>query len=270
MGFLDDLFGNSKYLNSKEKQSKTSEAAPQKVSENNVSVPQEPLRMNEAAPQKPEIPNINVERPAAAKPAEVPVISRPATGNDPDLPVPFGYKCNWLCVKASSPLEVIEKLELKNPEPSNWDKGIEMAYNGYRFVSPVLDGYVLVVNFGMDILTLAPELLDEKAKLFPELQFFVTQRVSDYHAWTRYINGVMIRGYGWSGCDGTVFLNEGELTPEEVRLGFVRLLPSEEAEDWSKYKTPDEEHVLELAAEWGVDPAFSNKNYQKGMGYICR
>ena len=270
MGFLDDLFGNSNYLNSKEKQSKTSEAASQEVPKTDVSTPQEPPKMSEAAPQKPERPKISVTPTGAAKPVEVPVITRPETGNDPDLPVPFGYKCNWLCVKAGSPLEVIEKLGLKSPEPSNWDKGIEMAYNGYRFVSPSLDGYVLVVNFGMDILTLAPELLDEKAKLFPELQFFVTQRVSDYHAWAKYINGVMIRGYGWSGCDGAVFLNEGELTPEEVRLGFVRLLPSEEAEDWSKYKTPDEEHVLELAAEWGIDPAFANKTYQKGMGYICR
>ena len=246
MGFLDDLFGNSKYLN--DKKQKTDETS---------------------APQKSQRPKISVTPPDAAKPVEAPEILRPETGSDPDLPVPFGYKCNWLCVKAGSPLEVIEKLGLKNAEPSNWDKGIEMAYNGYRFVSPVLDGYVLVVNFGMDILTLAPELLDEKARLFPELQFFVTQRVSDYHAWAKYINGVLIRGYGWSGCDGTVFLNTGEPTPEEVKLGFTNLLPSAEA-DWSKYKTPDEEYVLELAAEWGVDPAFSGKNYQKGMGYICR
>lgn len=248
MGFLDDLFGNSKYLNDKEKQKK----AEQPVAE------------------KPQRPNISVSPQNVARPVEVPVLTKPETGSDPDFPVPFGYKCNWLCVKSSSPLDVIDKLALKNPEPSNWDKGIEMAYNGYRFVSPVLDGYVLVVNFGMDILTLAPELLEEKAKLFPELQFFVTQRVSDYHAWAKYINGVMIRGYGWSGCDGVVFLNTGEPTPEEIRLGFTNLLPSEEEKDWSAFKTPDEDYVLELAAEWGIDPAFPNSSYQKGLGYICR
>ena len=239
MGFLNELFSNSKYLNDKQS--------------------------NENQVQKPKT---NAERPSTANPVEVPVLTRPETGNDPDLPVPFGYKCNWLCVKANSPLEVIEKLGLKNAEPSNWDKGIEMAYNGYRFVSPALRGYVLVVNFGMDILSLAPELLDEKAKLFPELQFFVTQRVSDYHAWAKYINGVLMRGYGWSGCDGVVFLNVGEPTPEEVKLG-LDLLPSTEA-DWSQYKTPDEDYVLELAAEWGIDPAFPKKDYPKSMGYICR
>lgn len=241
MGFLDDLFGNSRYLN--ENRNNSGKAAPQPK--------------NSAAPSNTE------------KPVEVPLITRPETGRDPDFPVPFGYKCNWLCVKASSSLEVIEKLELKNPEPSNWDKGIEMAYNGFRFVSPVLDGYVLVVNYGMDILTLAPELLNEKAKLFPELQFFVTQRVSDYHAWAKYINGVLIRGYGWSGCDGVVFLDEGELTPEEVKLGLT-LLPQKNGYDLSEAQFPSEDQVLELAAEWGIDTAFPNSKYEKALGYICR
>ena len=232
MGFLDDLFANSKYLN-KDTQEKKNEV--HTVSNN----------------------------------AKTNVIVSPETGSEPDSPVAFGYKCNWLCVKANSPLEVIQKLNLKNAEPSNWDKGIEMAYNGYRFVSPVLDGYVLVVNFGMDVLTLAPELLDEKAKQFSELQYFVTQRVSDYHAWVKYINGEMIRGYGWCGCDGRVFLNKGDLTDEEKRLGFTNLLPNEEA-DWDSHETPDEEYVLQLAAAWSVDPSFSAKDYPKSLGYICR
>ncbi len=245
MGFLDDLFKNSKYLNGGD-------------------------RSNEASAGKPH----NSAEPAAAKHnapinIEVPVTPRPSTGSDPDSPVQFGYKCSWLCVKSDSPLDVIEKLGLKNAEPSNWDKGIEMAYNGYRFVSPVLDGWVLVVNIGMDMLTVAPELLDNMAEKFPELQFFVTQRVSDYHAWAKYVNGVMIRGYGWCGCDGTLFLNRGELTPEEARLGFTNLLPNEEA-DWEAYETPDEEYVMRLAAAWGIDPSFSAKDYPKSTGYICK
>lgn len=253
MGFLDDLFEKSDYLNkNKSSGERRNEAKP-------------------AAPVPAAAPPVIEQEPAPVKAVNIPEAApvRPATGNDPDLPVPFGYKCNWLCVKADSSLEVIEKLGLKNAEPSNWDKGIEMAYNGYRFVSPVLDGYILVVNFGMDILTLAPDLLDEKARLFPELQFFVTQRVSEYHAWAKYVNGEMIRGYGWCGCDGTVFLNVGELTGEEKRLGFTNLLPNENV-DWKDYDTPDEEYVMELAAAWGIDPSFSTKEYPKSLGYICK
>ena len=237
MGFLDDLFNESKYLN-KDKQ------------------PKEEAKLTETREAKP----------VEIRTADTPV--RAATGSEPDYPVPFGYKCNWLCVRADSPMEVIQKLGLKNFEPSNWDKGIEMAYNGYRFVSPVLDGYVLVVNYGMDLLTLAPELLDESAKKFPELQYFSTNRVSEYHAWVKYTNGEMVRGYGWCGCDGAVIMNRGTLTPEEQRLGFTNLISANGDPDSAQM--PTEDHVLEIAAAWGIDTGFSGGNYPKGIGYICR
>lgn len=246
MGFLDDLFSESKYLN-KENQ-------PKKAAEKAVETP----AVNTAA-AKP----VEISEPAPVQPA------RPATGTEPDYPVPFGYKCNWLCVKSDSPMDVIQKLGLKNFEPSNWDKGIEMAYNGYRFVSPVLDGYVLVVNYGMDLLTLAPELLDESAKKFPELQYFSTQRVSEYHAWVKYVDGEMVRGYGWCGCDGEVIMNRGALTPEEQRLGFTNLITgSIDVPD--SVQVPTEDHVIEIAAVWGIDTGFSGGNYPKALGYICK
>ena len=116
----------------------------------------------------------------------------------PDKPVPFGYKCSWLCVKADSPEEVIEKVGLKNPRVSNWNDGVYGDCG--TFVSPVLDGYVLVVNWGDDILDTDPARLDGLAKKFPELQFFATHRVVEYHAWVRYIDGEMVRGYGYC-CD---------------------------------------------------------------------
>lgn len=240
MGFLDELFSESKYLN-KDKQPKEDTA--------------------------------KADKPAAAKTVEIktaePASVRPATGTEPDFPVPFGYKCNWLCVKSDSPIDVIQKLGLKNYEPSNWDKGIEMAYNGYRFVSPVLNGYVLVVNYGMDILTLAPDLLDKSAKKFPELQYFSTHRVSEYHAWVKYVDGEMVRGYGWCGCDGEIIMNRGALTPEELRLGFTNLI-SNAAEDPDKVQVPTEDHVIEIAAAWGIDPGFSGSSYPKALGYICK
>lgn len=230
MGFLDKLFDSSKYLNS-QKSNKT-EASTENSAQN-------------------------------VSPADV------SKEYEPDFPVPFGYKCNWLCVKADSSEEVIDKLGLKNPQPANWDRGIEMAYNGYDFVSPVLDGYVLVVGWGTDVLTLAPDLLEDSAKKFPELQYFATHRVVDYHAWVKFVNGEMVRGYGWCGCDGELILNKGELTPEETELGFTNLLPDTDA-DWEKYDCPDEDYVLEIAAAWGVDPSFRKEHYEKSMGFICK
>lgn len=187
----------------------------------------------------------------------------------PDSPVPFGYKNSWLCIKADSPEEVIEKLGLKDPVPANWDKGIEMAYNGYDFVSPVLDGYILVVGYGTDILTLAPDLLDMEAQKFPELQYFVTNRVTEYHAWVRYVNGEMVRGYGYSGCDGTIIINKGEITEDEKMLGFDNLIQHDD-DDFDKVDFPDEEKVIEIAGMWGIDPGFTVKDYPESTGFICR
>lgn len=189
---------------------------------------------------------------------------------EPDYPVSFGYKCNWLCVKANSSEEVIEKLGLKDAKPSNWDMGMEMAYNGYRFVSPVLDGYVLVVNIGENnISTGSTEILDEMAKKFPELQYYSTNRVTDYHVWVKYADGNMVRGYGFCGDKGIVILNRGDVTPEEEKLGFTNLLPDHE-KNWEDYTLPDEEYVLEIAAAWGIDPSFADKDYPKSRGYICK
>lgn len=247
MGFLDDLFSSSKYLNKGKQEEKV-------------------VTETRTAGSDTTDHSVKTVQPVASEQA---VQVHAATGSEPDFPIPFGYKCNWLCVKSDSPMDVILKLGLKNYEPSNWDKGIEMAYNGYRFVSPALDGYVLVVNYGMDILTLAPDLLDENAKKFPELQYFTTNRVSEYHAWVKYVDGEMVRGYGWCGCDGEVLLNRGELTPEEINLGFSDLITSS-ADDFKQVQFPTEDHVLEIAAAWGIDTGFSGNDYPRGLGYICR
>ncbi len=195
-----------------------------------------------------------------------PQVNEPAAQIVPDKPVPFGYKTSWLCVKANSPGEVIEKVGLKNPRACNWNDGV---YGGKGvLVSPVLDGYVLVVNWGMDVLDTAPENLDELAKKFSELQFFSTHRVAEYHAWVKYAGGEMIRGYGWCGDIGEMLLNKGAVTPEETELGLTNLLPDSKA-DWGNYDFPDEQNVLDIAAAWGIDTGFTRKTYPASTGFLC-
>ncbi len=184
----------------------------------------------------------------------------------PDKPVPFGYKNSWLCVKASSPEEVIEKIGLKNPRVCNWNDGV--YGNRGVFVSPVLDGYVLVVAWGTDILDTDPSRLDELAKKFSELQFFSTHHVVEYHAWVKYVGGEMVRGYGYCGDIGEVLLNKGAVTSEETELGLTNLLPDSEA-DWDNYDFPDEQNVLDVAAAWGIDTLFQRKTYPESMGFLC-
>lgn len=185
----------------------------------------------------------------------------------PDTPMPFGYKSSWLCVRSDSPEDVIEKLGLKNAVKCSWKYGFTNLNHG-TFISPVLDGRVLVIGWGYDIITEDPARLDKVGAAFPEVQFFSSHRVSDYYTWVRYVSGKKVRAYCWCGGDGEVLVNEGEPTAEEKALGFTNFLPGTDY-DWDKYDTPDEETVVEIAAAWGIDTLNLDK-YPVSTGFYCK
>lgn len=233
MGFLDILFGK-----------KSSEPVPQS-----------------AANTKPSI-NITVPQSSTA--------AKSAIDITPDKPQPFGYKTSWLCIRAESSEEVISALGLKNAVHSNWKSG--MSHRDKIFVSPVISGWVLVIGYDtfqgadaeVELVALA-----EIAKKFSEVQCFVTHRVVDFHTWAKLANGELVRAYGWFGESGVVYLNKGNITPEEQALGFDKFIQSDD-DDWNSVQFPDEVSVIKIAAAWGVDPLFSDSRlYEYGVGYLC-
>ena len=188
----------------------------------------------------------------------------------PDKPQPFGYKSGWLCIKDTTPEQVILLMGLKNSVPANWASG--MAQLGDKvFVSPVVRGYVLVIGYdtfqGADAESEINSLAGY-AKYFSEMQCFVTERVVDFHCWAKFVYGELTRGYGWLGESGEVYLNRGSITSEEQQLGFDRFIQTDE-DDWESVEFPDEESVINIAAAWGVDPMFSDGDYEYGVGYLC-
>lgn len=189
------------------------------------------------------------------------------TDDVPDTPLRFGYKATWLCVKSDSPENVITKLDLKNAVKCNWKSGFAHLNEG-MFVSPVLDGWVLVIGWGDDIITEAPERLDAVGKMFPEVQYFSSHRVADYYAWVKYAGGVKIRAYCYCGGEGEVYENFGEFTPEEEELGLTGLIPDTDA-DWDEYDFADEENVVAIAAAWGID-TLKMEEYPHSAGYFCK
>lgn len=189
----------------------------------------------------------------------------------PDKPQPFGYKSSWLCIKDTTPEQVILLLGLKNSVPANWASG--MAQLGDKvFVSPVVRGYVLVIGYDtfgyLSDAETEINSLAEYAKYFSEMQCFATHRVVDFHCWAKFVYGELTRGYGWLGESGEVYLNRGNITPEEQQLGFDRFIQTDE-DDWESVEFPDEESVIDIAAAWGVDPMFSDGDYEYGVGYLC-
>ncbi len=194
----------------------------------------------------------------------------------PDMPREFLNATGWLCIKNATPQKVIKVLGLKNDQRANWESGLKAIYEGFMekvFVSPLINGYVLVIGyipFGVKK-TVKEELsvLDKLAEEFEEMSCFTTQDTVDIHVWAKYVSGKMKRGYGWLGESGVVYLNEGNLTPEEHKLGFTNLITDTEC-DWEKVDFPDVEHVHAMAKIWGIAPDLSDIQLPEAdTGYVC-
>lgn len=184
----------------------------------------------------------------------------------PDTPQPFGFKSAWLAIKGATPQSVIETLPVSNATVANWNSGLACAYNnqsGQVFVTPELDGYVLVI--GLWDLTL--EQLEPIAQQFEEVQYFMSHRVVELQSWTLFQKGNLVRHYYYVGASGEVD-SQGELTPQEIELGLDTLIMSEEQYDDSEHEFPDEFNVIEIAAAWGVDPSMESHREEKSTGFV--
>jgi len=193
------------------------------------------------------------------------------TNFEPDFPYPFGYKICWYAVKNETTKSVIEKLNLKIISESNWENGINNVYNSCEqlFVSPPVNNYILLVNIRTDD---NHEVVKKHSLLFNELQYFGSHRVTEYNAWAKFCDGKVIRSYCYMGESGEITWCDGNITLEEINLGFGKFPSSTDellSDNFDYENIPDEENVLAIAKAWGVDTSFEDKSYEKGTGFIC-
>jgi hypothetical protein len=190
-----------------------------------------------------------------------------ATKDDEDSLEPFGYKSIWFALKDIDASKAVQLFNLTAVGEVSWKEGIAAVYDEDAvFISPPLDGYTLVVG-----LNKAFELDELKALAAhsSDLQYFLTHRVVDYHAWARFKKGKLLRAYSFCGEDGTVAFDEGEAVQDEKELGCTSL-PTQDG-NWPKELSfPTEDHVIDLAARWGIDPQFRKQTYQITKGLLCR
>jgi hypothetical protein len=195
----------------------------------------------------------------------------PAEDRSGALPVSFGYKCAWLAVKVDRPEPVAAALSLESVRPAHWKDGIQAAYEGRVFVSPALSGWVLAAS------TVFPESGDVRHSDrctpwllrvggdFPEVQFFCTHRVVEYHAWAKIVAGKVIRKYAYIGEQGLTVWNDGPPTAEELSLD----LNFSKSSDVANLRFPDEEAVMQLAGAWSLNPSvIESYDFAPGMGLL--
>ena len=181
---------------------------------------------------------------------------------EPDTPAAFGHKPGWIAVRSRDPRAVMDALQLIDRRPTNWTCGLSAVGAGKWFVSPALDGWVLVVGAGEKPLSQAR--VDALCCRFSETQIYVSDRERSTYSWSRYRDGVCIRAYGMS--RGEVFLDQGELTMEEISLGFGRF-PRKVGGGREGF--PDCDAVLAIAAAWGIDPMLEQRHDPPSAGWLC-
>ena len=170
--------------------------------------------------------------------------SEPVLDATPDTPVNFGYKVNWFAVKTEQPNLVAQTLNLASPRPANWKTGIEAGYappergdsRSWVFVSPPVGGWVFVVGNDLPLGDLRSSTnpqpgagIDRRferifgalSQVFPEVQFFASDRRVGLDGWARARKGRVERNFLMA--DGEVYANVGAQTAEERQLKFLDL-----------------------------------------------
>jgi len=186
-----------------------------------------------------------------------------------------GYHVSWHAIKGESLLSVIEKLGLRIIWEFDSKSGLKQAeeYGDRVFVKAVQSDYILVVG----LVSVGPQ-LEKHCKLFSELQYFdICAIYNDAACWRKYVQGKLVRSYYYEGAYGVE--DEGEMTKEEVDLGFSKFWKSADydetwdVEEWDYYHEtaifPYGNDVIDIAKAWGTDPSFEEDDAQ-GRGYVCK
>lgn len=198
----------------------------------------------------------------------------------PDLPVSFGYKCVWFAVKTNNYQRLADIIGITNLTECNWKIGVEKAYEDSVFITPPIEGWMLVCGVRLpsgdnqeDIKEIT-HLLRTLSKELGETQFYCTHRVVEYHCWMRARAGNITRVYSYLGEAGENIVIEGEPTDFESKYNLINTFSDESKNEMyfenSDLIIPDEEFVMRLAGNWSINPSqLGNRtDLNSGLGYI--
>ena len=191
---------------------------------------------------------------------------------EPDVPEPLGAEISWLAVRCEDPERVMKFLGVSG-QRANWATGLAAARQGDGlFVSPPVDGFVLVVF--RDTLPEAGDLHllpsedwhdDEewaaRAAAFDEVQSFTVSDKQVYYGWERVVSGRLVRRQIRQGC--RIYADEGPMTEGELLAARAGIARRGTGVPFTA------ENVLDIAAAWDVAPRFE-KVYLPSVGWLCR
>jgi hypothetical protein len=178
-------------------------------------------------------------------------------------PFIFGYKSLWIAVRSDSPALVANKLADLEKENYKTKKHIFFKYdNSEVYVSNVYKGWTFILADLRDMpsgedLRFIPDLkalLNNLSTSFGEAQYFGSHRVVDYSCWVKSTNGKIDRFFSFVGGGDGYVLVEGEPSAIETKHNLLKTTINLTDADYEKFKSPDEEILMDIAGNWSIDP----------------
>ena len=174
---------------------------------------------------------------------------------EPMFDAPF----RWLAIRGTSPAAIQLALGLRNPKPCSWEEGLHSAFDHRLFVSPSVNGWILVMGTDLpdpaEDSDLSYHFLTRLSRDLGEVQFFSMNRMFGHHAWVMLEKGRVVRAYAHA--EETLW-NEGEMTEDERSLRIVTYdyceMPTKSFFHYADPLGASTEKVTALAARWSVDP----------------
>jgi hypothetical protein len=178
----------------------------------------------------------------------------------------------WLAVRSRNVTAVQTALALHDPKPCSWVDGLAGETHQRLFVSPPVQGWILVMGSALPDPTVDVDecyrLLVELSRKLGHVQYFHANSVLNQHAWAQAESGRIRRAYAWA---GTTLWNEGAVTDAEIQLRmkcYAYAEPPIPAQfGYPEPHLANPEKVHSLAARWSVDPGEIDERFiEQGWG----
>lgn len=191
---------------------------------------------------------------------------------EPDSPIGFGRKINYIAIK-SYDISRVKKVIYKNKlaKRTNWDKGIQGAYNNFTYITAPLNNWIFILNPKIpfdDISNVnCQKNLIKISDHFEEVQFYGNHRVSGYTMWCKIKAKRIIRAFSYADGEffeiGLVSSIEKEIIRKR-KIDFTEddLEYSRSVNDW-QCLGGNEDHPFEIAEKWSVNPENLNEIFKE-------
>ena len=183
----------------------------------------------------------------------------------------FGYKIGWMAVKTDAPESIIDPIGLNDFSAVGWNEGIQAAYKGKLFITPVLNGWVQLVGdcdpvlegyFKGHMMEPNPDYVNEllyygmaqMSTIFAEVQFFYSHRTSGTYTYAKANEGKILRAFYLDLHSGNRH-EIGEPSDLEIYHGGTQIDGL-----WEKcVEDLGEDLPSFMAGQWSIDPHTFNE-----------